>query len=241
VRCFQPSCYLKKWAQWGGLASVLILGAGGCGYQFTVEGAGPVIGGGSRVAEGPPIRLALHALKNNTFVPTLEFKYTRYLRQALQSSGSATIVEDDLSADFILDGAIVSVSLPSVAFSQTQTQESRVTVAVGVKVRHRKTGKIRWAQTNTESAEFFVGASSSSSAAASGLQFNRVLEDRALEQAGQAVAEDLADQFLSARDQGKFGLESAKPPSTIGSGEGPSLSPTRNVNPFSSPTNSIEQ
>ena len=221
---------------------VLIL-SGGCGYQFTVEGPGPVISGG-RVAQGPPIRLALHTLRNNTFEPNLEFKYTRYLRQALQSSGSATIVDDDLSADFILDGAIVSVTLPSVAFSQTQTQESRVTVNVAVNVRHRKTRKVRWSQANTNSAEFFVGASSSSGAAASGLQFNRVLQDRALEQAGQSVAEDLADQFLSARDQGKFNLEPDKEPvkqsPAHGSGTDDSFQPTQNAKPFSSTTTSAE-
>lgn len=216
----------------------MILGCG-CGYQFTVEGPGPVIGGG-RVAEGSPVRLAVHRLKNNTFQPNLEFKYTRYLRQALESSGSATIVEDDLSADFILDGAVVSLSIPSVAFSQTQTQEGRVTVKVAVKVRHQKTGKVRWSQSQTNSAEFFVGASSSSSSAESGLQFNRVLEDRALEQAGRGVAEDFADQFLAARDQGKFEIESVKPSPVLGSGADTSLSPTRDAKPFSPPTTLVE-
>lgn len=197
----------------------------GCGYQFTVEGPGPVIGGGARVAEGPPVRLTLPTLKNNTFEPNLEFKFTRYLRQALQSSGSATVVEDDLSADFVLDGAIVSVTLPSVAFSQEQTQESRVTVTVAVTVKHRKTGKVRWTQAKTNSAEFFVGASSSS--AASGLQFNRVLQDRALEQAGQGAAEDLADGFLSARDQGKFGLDQSQPSPADGLKTDTSLAPAQ--------------
>lgn len=207
----------------------MIVGVGACGYQFTVEGPGPAIGGG-RVAEGPPVRIALHTLRNNTFEPNLEFKYTRYLRQALQSVGTATIVEDDLSADFILDGAIVSVSLPSVAFSQAQTQEGRVTVNVAVNVKHRKTGKTRWRQTTTNSAEFFVGASASTSGAASGLQFNRVLQDRALEQAGQSVAEDLADQFLAARDQGKFNVETIKPSPAPGSGARESLPSSRNSN-----------
>ncbi len=181
----------------------MLLSVSGCGYRFTVGGPGPVIGGG-RVAEGPPVRLALHTLKNNTFEPNLEFKYTQYLRQALLSAGSATIVDDDPSADFVLDGTIVSVTLPSVAFSQAQTQESRVTVKVKVKVKDRKTGKVRWAQSGSNSAEFFVGASANTTGVASGLQFNRVLQDRALEQAGQGLAEDLADRFLTARDQGKF-------------------------------------
>ena len=185
---------------------MLSVSVSACGYQFTVGGAGPVIGEG-HVAEGAPVRIALHTLRNNTFEPNLEFKYTQYLRQALQSAGSATLVEDDLSADFILDGAVLSVSLPSVAFSQTQTQESRVQVKVSVKVRHRNTGETRWKHTTTNSAEFFVGVSASSSGAVSGLQFNRVLQDRALEQAGQSAAEDLADLFLSARDRGKFEVE----------------------------------
>ena len=200
-----------------------------------------MIGGGGRVVEGPPVRLALRTLKNNTFEPNLEFKLTRYLRQALQSTGGATIVDDDFSADFILEGAIVSVRLPSVAFSQTQTQESRVTVKVAVKVRHRKTGGVRWVQSSTNSAEFFVGASSTG-AGASGLQFNRVLQDRALEQAGQEVAEDLADQFLSAREQGKFGIELDKPSPISDSGgktDGP-LSSAPNPKSLRSPSKPVE-
>lgn len=226
-------------ARWYGVVFIMLLSMVGCGYQFTVEGPGPVIGGG-RVAEGPAVRLALHTLKNNTFEPNLEFTYTRYLRQALQSVGSATIVEDDISADFILDGAIVSVSLPSVAFSQTQTQESRVTVKVGVTVRHRKTGKVRWTHTSRNSAEFFVGASSSTGEASGGLQFNRVLQDRALEQAGQGAAADLADQFLSARDQGKFGVEPGKASPALRLGTDTSLSPAQNLKSFSSPTTTVE-
>jgi hypothetical protein len=182
----------------------------GCGYQFTVEGPGPVIwGGAAHVAQGPPVRMALHTLKNNTFEPNLEFKYTRYLRQAMQSAGSAEFVDEDVSADFILEGAILSVSLPSVAFSRTQTQESRVMVTVVVNVKDRKTGRLLWSQTASSTAEFFVGATSTSDST-SGLQFNRVLQDRALEQAGQLVAADLADSFLGASDQGTFQVNKGK-------------------------------
>jgi hypothetical protein len=188
---------------------VLCLSAG-CGYQFTVEGPGPVIGGGTGlVAQGPPVRLAIKTFKNNSFEPNLEFKYTRYFRQAMQSVGSAEFVDDDVSSDFILEGAILSVTLPSLAFSRTQTRESRVMVRVAVSVKDRKTGKIRWSQTGTSTAEFFVGATSTSDSL-SGLQFNRVLQDRAVEQAGQQVAADLADRFLWARDQGTFQVSERK-------------------------------
>jgi len=196
---------------------VLCLSAG-CGYQFTVEGPGPVIGGSTGlVAQGPPVRLAMRTLKNNSFEPNLEFKYTRYLRQALQSAGSAEFVDDDLSADFILEGAILSVTLPSLAFSRTQTQESRVMVTVAVSVKDRKTRKIRWSQTGSGTAEFFVGATSTGDAE-TGLQFNRVLQDRAVEQAGQLVAADLADRFLGARDQGKFQVSGKDAPAPASKG-----------------------
>jgi hypothetical protein len=169
-----------------------------------------VIGGGTGlVAQGPPVRLAIKTFKNNSFEPNLEFKYTRYFRQAMQSVGSADFVDDDVAADFILEGAILSVTLPSLAFSRTQTQESRVMVRVAVSVKDRKTGKIRWSQMGTSTAEFFVGATSTGDAE-TGLQFNRVLQDRAVEQAGQLVAADLADQFWGARDQGKFQVNEGK-------------------------------
>lgn len=206
---------------WG----VLLCLSAGCGYQFTVEGPGPVVGGSAGlVAQGPPVRLVFPALKNNSFEPNLEFKYTRYLRQAMQSAGSAEFV-DDASADFILEGAILSVTLPSLAFSRTQTQESRVMVTVALNVKDRKTGKVRWAQTGTSTAEFFVGATSTGTAE-TGLQFNRVLQDRAIEQAGQQVAADLADQFLGAREQGVFHRDGGKAlPASASSGiESPEIS-----------------
>jgi hypothetical protein len=200
---------------------------GGCGYQFTVEGSGPVIGGG-RVVTGPPVRLALHTLKNNTFEPALEFKYTGYLRRALMSGGGAEIVEDEHLADYIMDGAILSVSFPSLAFSQTQTQESRVRVKVSVKVKERKTGKVRWSQTGTATAEFFVGATSTG-AAETGLQFNSALQDRAIEQAGLLVAVNLVDGFLIARDNGTFKNEdSTNDPAT-------SLKGSESIEPSNAP------
>jgi hypothetical protein len=80
-----------------------------------------------------------------------------------------------------------------------------VVVRVAASVKDRKTGKVLWSQTATSKAPFFVGATSTSGTP-SGLQFNRVLQDRAIEQAGQFVAADLADRFLWARDQGRFQL-----------------------------------
>ncbi|RMH33582.1 MAG: hypothetical protein D6690_11555 [Nitrospirae bacterium] len=177
-----------------------------------VEGPGPFLGRPAAVRpEGPPLRLAIHTLDNRTFESNLELKYTDYLKKELQASGAAKIVQDEREADFILTGAIESVSLPSLTFTPDQTRESRVTVSVKVQVKDRETGTIRWTQTLQSSADFFVGAAPQGGGAASGLQFNRVLQDRALEQAGQLIAEDLSDRLLLAREQGVFSSSAPGP------------------------------
>ncbi len=197
------------------LGLALVVGLWGCGYQFSVEGSGPVIGGGeNQLPEGKRVRLMMETLTNQTFQPTLEFKYTQYLRQAFSSSGGAKIMEDRAAADFILQGSILSVTVPTLAFSNQATQESRVQVEVAVRVRDKKTNKVRWSEKAMGMAEYFVGASSTGSDAAGGLQFNRVLQDRAIEQAGQLIAANLADRFYAARERGRFqvrGVEDESP------------------------------
>ncbi len=83
-----------------------------------------------------------------------------------------------------------------------------------MRVKDRKTGKVRWSQTGTGTAEFYVGATSTGDAE-TGLQFNRALQDRAIEQAGLLAAVDLVDGFLIAWDNGMFrNGDSTSDPST---------------------------
>ncbi len=182
-----------------------------CGYQFGVEGRGPTIGGARVVQfEGPPVVLAIDPLENRTFERDLEIKYSQYLRRQFKLTSGAEVVRNPQDADFLLRGAIESVSLPSLTFTQNQTQESRVSVQVKVEVKNRRTGKVLWVQTANGTAEFFVSASPEGEGGQSGLQFNRILQNRALEQAGQEVAIDLSDRFLIAREKGVF--NTAPPP-----------------------------
>ena len=169
-----------------------------------------MIGSGVPVTKGPVVKLAIDPLENRTFEPNLELKYSGYLRQEFRVSSGAEVVENVKDADFLLNGAIESVSLPSLTFTQNQTQESRVSVRVKVEVKNRRTGKILWVQTANGTAEFFVSATPETGGGQSGLQFNRILQNRALEQAGQFVAEDLSDRFLFAREQGVFQVSSKK-------------------------------
>lgn len=89
--CDLKPAFLKSGARLAGpIRWVLIAGLAvtGCGYQFSVDGAGPTIGGGAPlVSQGPPVRVAMRTFKNQSFEPTLEFKYTQYVRRALQSGG----------------------------------------------------------------------------------------------------------------------------------------------------------
>ena len=172
-----------------GCASIaLCLLVAGCGYQFRVEGAGPTIGGANTSAsQEPPPRLMIRTLENKSFEPNLETRYTNYLRHEFSSGSGAQVVPDSEAADLVLTGQILSVSVPTLSFTQTTTLESRTEVVVLVKVEETRTKKLVWIQTAKGSSEFFVTTD---------LQFNRALQNRAIEQAGRFVAADLASRFL---------------------------------------------
>ncbi len=175
----------------------------GCGYRFSVEGPGPRIGGGPETHEAP-VRLVIRDLLNRTFQSNLEFVCTQYMRQQFAVSSGAHVVAEDAQADYVMTGEILSVTVPSLTFSAGQTRERRVNVVVRVTVAHRRTGKRLWTETATGVGEFFVNRAPDVEARQDQIQFNRVLQDRALEQAGQEVAEILAAAFWDARDQGVF-------------------------------------
>ena len=95
----------------------------------------------------------------------------------------------------VLTGQILSVTTPTLSFTQTTTLESRTEVIVLVKVEETRTKKIVWIQTAKGFSEFFVTTD---------LQENRALQNRALEQAGRFIAEDLASRFLLQVESGKL-------------------------------------
>ena len=187
----------------------------GCGYQFSVEGPGPRIGGGPDLQkEGPLVRLVIRDLLNRTFQSNLEFAYTRYIREQFAVSSGAQVVAEDAQADYVMTGEIASVTIPSLTFSAGQTRERRVNVVVRITVAHRQTGKSLWTETARGAGEFFVNRAPDVEARQDQIQFNRVLQDRALEQAGQDVAEMLAAAFWAARDQGVFSQAQTPSPSS---------------------------
>jgi len=185
----------------------LSLSLSACGYQFRVEGAGPTIGSATATpsSTSPPPRLVVRTLENKTFEPNLEARYTNYLRHEFSSGSGAQIVPDTEAADLVLSGQILSVSVPTLSFTQTTTLESRTEVVVTVKVEETRTKRLVWTQTSKGASEFYI---------TSDLQFNRVLQNRALEQAGRFIAEDLASRFLLQLESGQLAKPAARPASS---------------------------
>jgi hypothetical protein len=145
-------------------------------------------------------------LVNNSFEPNLETRYTNYLRHEFSSGSGAQVVPDSKAADLVLTGQILSVSVPTLSFTQTQTLESRAEVVVQVSVEEIRTKKLVWTQTARGASEFYV---------TSDLQFNRSLQNRAMEQAGRFVAADLAARFLMLVESGDLTKKSAAPPEQL--------------------------
>lgn len=185
---------------------LILLSLNGCGYQFRVAGQGPTIGGGTPIkpkADAPTLSIA--NFQNLSTEPNLETKYAQYTRHEFATGSGTQLIIGSGPSDLVLKGRIISVIVPTIAFTLQQTLESRVTVYVQATVENRKTNQIIFGQILTASSEFFVTTD---------LQFNRVLQTRALEQAGQYIAQDLASRFLNHLDN--YGTA----PSPAGTGGG---------------------
>ncbi|HNL89894.1 MAG TPA: LPS assembly lipoprotein LptE [Nitrospira sp.] len=178
-------------------ALAMSLSLSACGYQFRVQGAGPTVGGApettTKRTQTP--RLAILPISNTTYEPNFEIKLANYLRREFSAGAGAEIVGPSAGADLFLSGQIMQILLPTLSFDQTTTFESRVEMLVSVKIEDAKTKRVVWSQVAKGTSEFFLTQD---------LQFNRVLQNRALEQAGRFVAEDLASRFLLFLDAGEL-------------------------------------
>lgn len=188
----------------GTVASAFIVSTlGACGYQFRVDGAGPTIGGAAAPTSSEPApRLIIRTLVNNSFEPNLEVRYTNYFRDEFSAGSGAQVVAESDPADLVLTGRILSVIVPTLSFSQTATLESRTEVIVQVLVEDVRSRKVVWRQLAKGASEFFVTPD---------LQFNRALQNRAMEQAGRFVAADLAARFLLELETGALARQASVP------------------------------
>ncbi len=169
----------------------------GCGYQFRVQGAGPVVGGAEATAArtGPPPRMAIRTFDNRTFEANLEIKLTNYIRREFSGGTGTQVVGESEPADLLMSGQILGILLPTLSFDQTTTFESRVELLITVKIEEMRTKRVVWTQVVKGQSEFFITQD---------LQFNRVLQNRALEQASRYVAEDVASRYLVYLESGQL-------------------------------------
>ena len=118
------------------LASLPVSRFGRLRLSVPSGGAGPTIGSAPEASSStaPAPRLVVRTLENKSFEPNLESRYTNYLRHEFSSGSGAQVVAESEAADLVLSGQIISVSLPSLSFTQTTTLESRAEVVVVVKV-----------------------------------------------------------------------------------------------------------
>jgi hypothetical protein len=202
LNCSMTTQWIRSFV---GLSLVL---SAGCGYQFRVEGPGPTIGGTtSEAPSAPPPRVVIRTLRNATFEPNLETRFTNYLRHEFASGSGAQVVPEGEAADLVVSGDILSVVTPTLSFTQTTTLESRAEVVIALRVEESRTKRLVWSHLAKGASEFYVTTD---------LQFNRVLQNRALEQAGRYIAEDLASRFLMQLESGRLSKPVANAPAESG-------------------------
>ena len=163
------------------LALALALAAAGCSYEFgtTVR---PASGGSLR-----GVHLAVPVFFNDTFEPVLDKRVTEFVRRQFLQADGLTLANDVGAASLVLKGTVKGYGVGAISFSGGQVREQRVSLSVQVTFEDRSARKTFWSQTYTTSAEFFLSGD---------LATNRSRQDRATEEACQALAEHIVSYVI---------------------------------------------
>ena len=160
------------------LVALFSLSIAGCGYEF-----GTTVKPGS--ARG--LHLAVPVFHNDTFEPILDKRVTEFVRRQFLQADGLTLVNDAGAAPTVLNGRIRGYGLQVLSFRQGAVNEQRVNLTVEVKFEDTATRKVFWKETYSTSAEFFQ---------TNDLATNRARQDRATEEACQAMAEHIVSRVL---------------------------------------------
>jgi hypothetical protein len=162
-------------------AVFFILFMAGCGYEF---------GTSVRPAQGGSLRgmhLAVPVFLNDTFEPVLDKRVTEFIRRQFLQADGLTLANDAGAAPLVLKGVVRSYGIQTMSFRQGSVNEQRVSLSVAVTFEDRSARKMLWSQTYTTSAEFFLS---------NDLATNRGRQDRATEEACQAMAEHIVSHVI---------------------------------------------
>ncbi len=152
-----------------GICCVLLLALflGGCGYYFP------------HVYNGPSRVIYMPNWKNRTNKLGLDIKIYQELSRWFQKSESIELTKDKGSADLILAGEIVSITLPSVSWeSASSANYYKVKLIVRYVLKDLRSGKIMWEVPKKLYTEDYSGTSASTTE-----------EDKALE----TIIEDMSE------------------------------------------------
>jgi lipopolysaccharide assembly LptE-like protein len=167
---------------------MLMIVLAGCGYEF---------GTGAKPGAAYGLRLAVPVFHNDTFEPVLDKRVTEMVRRQFLQADGLTLVNDVGAAPLALVGHIIGYGSGTIAFHSSGggTNENRVTIAASVQLQDTATKKTVWAENYTRTAEFFLSAD---------LAINRSRQDRATEEAAQAIAEDIVSRVLEVYSSGEL-------------------------------------
>ena len=160
------------------LACAILVAAAGCGYEF---------GTAAKPGSARGLHLAVPVFHNDTFEPVLDKRVTEFVRRQFLQADGLTLVNDVGAAPYVLKGRIQSYGLQTLSFRQGLVNEQRVNIQVSVTFEDAAGRKVLWQETYRTSAEFFQ---------TSDLATNRARQDRATEEACQAMAENIVSRVL---------------------------------------------
>jgi len=116
-----------------GLALICVLMFSGCGYYFP------------HVYEGAHRVVYMQTWKNRTNKLGLDMKIYQSLSRWFQKTEAVNLTKEQVGADLILAGEIISIDLPSVSWnSVSDATGTKVQLYVRYALKDLKTGKILW-------------------------------------------------------------------------------------------------
>lgn len=119
--------------------AVAILACGGCGYGL--------VGSGSSVFPPEIQTLAIRPFENRTQRPEIEQRVTEEVAREFAKRGRQKVVKDPVTADAVMDGAIVTWSTLPVEFSDAgRAVRLETTVTMQATVRKGATDEVLWSQ-----------------------------------------------------------------------------------------------
>lgn len=161
--------------------AAFLLVIAGCGYEFGTT-LKPAQGGSLR-----GVHLAVPVFFNDTFEPVLDKRVTEFIRRQFLQADGLTLVNDVGAVPFVLKGTVKGYGVGTLSFRQGLVNEQRVSLVVTVAFEDAAARKVLWQETYTTAAEFFQ---------TNDLATNRSRQDRATEEACQAMAEHIVSRVL---------------------------------------------